>query len=72
MEDEKFVSWFMKAIPWKGCPFDLQLVVLTDKGKEDAMRVFRQLYQNDSIEISECHEISVIRSDLFDKAQVTN
>jgi hypothetical protein len=71
-EDEKFTAWYMKAIPWKGCPFDLQLVVITDKGKDDAKRIFKKLYQNDSIEITDCHEISLIKADDFDKAERPN
>ena len=65
MDEEKFRCWFVKAIPWVGCPFDLQLVIGTKDGKEDAIKVFRQFYQNENLEISDCHEISLIRADMF-------
>ena len=69
MDDEKFVTYYVSSIPWKDCPFELKMVVGTDKGKKDAERVLREFYQNPSLEIKELYEITVVRADLFDEAK---
>ena len=68
-EEEKQIAYFVSAVPWKGCPFKLQLVIWTTKDNEDAIRVFKGFYENENLEIAECFEITVLRSDLFDEAR---
>ena len=66
-DDEKEVAYYVASVPWKDCPFHLQLVVWTTEGKEDAVRIFREFYQNPNLEITDAFEITVIRADMFEE-----
>ena len=63
-------SWYISATPWVGCPFKLNLIVLTSAGKEDAIKNFRIFYKNDALEPEEVYPITVITSDKFNKAEI--
>ena len=61
-------SWYIAAFPWKECPFKLNLVVLTNAGREDAVKKFKEFYKNDGLEIEDCYQITIITSEKFDHA----
>lgn len=43
-------TFYLEAEPWKDAPFKVFLVVVTCKGEEDAIRVMREYFKNNSLE----------------------
>jgi len=67
MSKDGWASYYISAVPWVGCPFNVNIVVVTKNGREDAVRVFKEVYQNDALDIKEIYEITLVRSDMWDE-----
>ena len=58
--DKPVLAWYVSACPWKDCPFDVQMVVITGGGPEKAQELFRKFYHNDALEIKSCQIINLL------------
>lgn len=64
MEEEKINKnkiWVITAKPWKACPFNMALVVLTSEGQAGAIKEFRKFYANEKVEIEEAYEAPFVK-----------
>jgi hypothetical protein len=60
-------AWFVQTIPWKGCPFKIQLIVLTSRGQEEAIEIFRKFYNLvEDVEIEICIETPILKGTILE------
>jgi flagellar biosynthesis regulator FlbT len=58
--DNPVLAWYVSATPWKDCPFDLQMVVITGGGPEKAQELFKKFYKNEAVAIKSCVIINLL------------
>lgn len=60
--------YYINGKPWKDCPFKLQAAVITKKGEDEVIRVWREFYHNDALEPEEIIEIPFIKGEIDEPA----
>ena len=61
MTENKNEAYYVSAKPWKECPFKCALVVLTKVGQEEAIKIFKQFYKNENLEIEEAVPVPILK-----------
>ena len=63
-------AWFVQTTPWKGCPFKIQLVVVTSKGQDEAIQIFKKFYNLvEDTEIELCLETPVLKGTIIEDVE---
>ena len=60
--------WYVGAYPWKGSPFKCALVVITKNGQEEAIKLFKEFYKNESLEPEEAVEVPFVKGEIDEPA----
>ena len=53
--------WYVSALPWKDSPFKCSIVVLTCKGQEEAVKIWKEFYKNHDLEPDEACEVPFVK-----------
>lgn len=61
MTKDENEAWYVRAEPWKGCPFKCALVVLTKLGQKEAIKIFKEFYKNEALEIEEAVPVPIVK-----------
>jgi len=56
--------FYVSAKPWKESPFKCALVVLTKNGAEEATKLLREFYKNESLEPEELNEVPFLKGEI--------
>ena len=64
-------AYYVSAKPWKECPFKCSLIVLTKLGQTEAIKIFKEFYKNENLEIEEAVPVPLVKGTIDEPTEVS-